>query len=381
MHRLVAGLLAYLVTVAPSTVAGQAPQLPSRDAGAFLDSIRTELKLPGLAVIVVRSDGEPRIYVSGVRRWGGDDLIQTTDRMHLGSNGKAITGTLIGALVEQKRMTFETTVSEVFPELVTTMRPEYRAVTVRQLMGHAAGIHPYTDLSEFGSFRRSTRDTTGQRLAFAKRILSEKPLFPPGSKHVYSNAGVALVGIMAERVTGRPYEALVDSLVFRPLGARARWGNPGLDSSPQPMGHAAARSGIKVIPATDEDYVMPPVIVPAGDASPTLGDYARFLQMHLRGLRGRDDGLESSTIQELHAAIAPADTAVDWAFGWGVVIRDGVRTHGHSGSAGAYIAITAIQPSKDVAIAFMTNIGGDGVLAQFSKLRPRLQQRLVASVP
>ena len=78
---LAAGVLACLVVVAPSTVAGQTPQLPSRDAGAFLDSIRTELRLPGLAVIIVRSDQEPRIHVSGVRRWGGNDLIQVTDRM------------------------------------------------------------------------------------------------------------------------------------------------------------------------------------------------------------------------------------------------------------------------------------------------------------
>src|SRR6202008_1896821 len=120
------------------------------------------------------------------------DSIRTIDRMHLGSNGKAITATMIGALVEQRRLTLETTLAQAFPELAATMRAEYRDATVRQLLGHSAGIRPYTDLREFGPFMRPASDLAAQRRAFAARVLSEKPLFAPGAKHQYSNAGVAL---------------------------------------------------------------------------------------------------------------------------------------------------------------------------------------------
>jgi CubicO group peptidase (beta-lactamase class C family) len=216
-----------------------------------------------------------------------------------------------------------------------------------------------------------------QRKLFVARLLSGKPLFPPGTKHVYSNAGVALAGIMAERLTGRPYEALVDSLVFEPLGGRARFGNPGTDSVAQPFGHVRSRGGAKVIDPRDVDYVVPQVITAAGDASVTLEDYGRFLQPHLRGLRGVDGLLKAATVKELHTPIAPVDTSNGYAAGWGVAIRDGVETHGHSGSGGAYIAITAIQPARDFAIAFLTNIGGDDVMAGFSKLRPVLTAKFL----
>ena len=366
MHCLAVVLVAALI--APASHA----QTPSQDELRFVDSIRTSQRLPALAVIVVRSDGEPLIVVTGERKFGGRDSLRATDRMHLGSNGKAITATLIGVLVEQGRLTFETTVADVFPELAATMRPEYRGVTVRQLMGHAAGVRPYTDLREFGSFMRSSGPAMEQRKLFVARLLSEKPLFPPGTKHVYSNAGVALAGIMTERLTGRSYEALVDSLVFRPLGGRARFGNPGTDSVAQPFGHVRSRGGVKIIDPRDRDYVVPQVITAAGDASVTLEDYGRFLQQHLRGLRGVDGLLKAATVRELHTPIAPVDTSAGYAAGWGVVIRDGVETHGHSGSGGAYIAITAIQPTRDFAVAFLTNIGGDDVMADFSKLRPVL---------
>jgi CubicO group peptidase (beta-lactamase class C family) len=379
MRRLRTAVGPVLFTLSALPAWSQTLSIPAREARTFVDSIRIALSLPGLVVIVARSEGTPEIIVTGVRKAGTGDSIQPTDRMHLGSNGKAITATMIGALVEQGRMTLETTLGETFPELVPSMRAEYRGATVRQLLGHAAGIRPYTDLREFGSFMRSTDDPVAQRKAFAARVLSEEPLFAPGTKHTYSNAGVALAGIMAERITGQPYETLVDSLVFRPLGGRARFGNPGADTAPQPFGHTRGRGKrARIIDPRDAEYVVPAVIVAAGDASVTLADYGKFLQMHLRGMRGIDGVLEATTIRDLHTAIAPVGTGTQFAAGWGFAItKDGLETHGHTGSAGAYIAIAAIQPTRDFAVGILTNIGGDDdVLPELSKLRTIVTQRL-----
>ncbi|MFL5582654.1 MAG: serine hydrolase domain-containing protein [Gemmatimonadaceae bacterium] len=379
MRRLGTGICTTLLALAPHPAWSQTLSIPPQEARHFVDSIRVALSLPGLVVIVARSDGAPAIIVTGVRKFGTTDSIQATDRMHLGSNGKAITATMIGALVEQGRLTFETTLAEAFPDLAPAMRAEYRGATVRQLLGHAAGVRPYTDLREFGSFMRSTGDPAAQRLAFAARVLSEKPLFVPGTKHAYSNAGVAIAGMVAERITGRPYETLVDSLVFRPLGGRARFGNPGTDAAPQPFGHARRRgSRARVIDPRDAEYVVPAVIAAAGDASVTLTDYGKFLQMHLRGMRGIDGVLKAATIKDLHTAIAPVDSGTHYGAGWGIAVtRDGFETHGHAGSAGAYIATAAIQPARDFAVAILTNIGGDDdVLPEVSKLRPIVTRRL-----
>jgi CubicO group peptidase (beta-lactamase class C family) len=378
-RRLAIGVCTILSTLTARSAWAQTLSIPTREARIFVDSIRTALSLPGLVVIIARSDGAPEIIVTGVRRVGTTDSIQVTDRMHLGSNGKAITATMIGALVEQRRLTFETTLAEAFPDLAPTMRAEYRAATVRQLLGHSAGIRPYTDLGEFGSFLRPTADTVAQRRAFAARVLSEKPLFTPGTKHTYSNAGVALAGMVAERITGRTYEKLVDSLVFRPLAGRARFGNPGTDTAPQPFGHTRARGNqLRIVDPRNVEYVVPAVIVAAGDASVTLMDYGKFLQMHLRGMRGIDGVLQAETIRELHTAIAPVDSGTKFGAGWGfAVTKDGFETHGHTGSGGAYIAIAAIQPTRDVAVAILTNIGGDDdVLPEVSKLRAIVMQRL-----
>jgi CubicO group peptidase (beta-lactamase class C family) len=379
MRRLATAVCTTLFTLTAQPARSQTLSISPREARVFIDSIRTALSLPGLVVIVARSEGSPEIIVTGVRKFGTGDSIQATDRMHLGSNGKAITATMIGVLVEQGRLTFETTLAEALPDLATTMRAEYRQATVRQLLGHSAGIRSYTDLREFGSFMRPTGDTAAQRRAFAARLLSEPSLFAPGTQHAYSNAGVALAGIVAERITGQPYEKLVDSLVFRPLGGHAQFGNPGTDAAPQPFGHTRGRgSQARIVDPRDVEFVVPPVITSAGDASVTLMDYGKFLQMHLRGMRGIDGVVKATTIRELHTAIAPVDSGTKFGAGWGfATTADGFETHGHTGSGGAYIAVAAIQPSRDFAIAILTNIGGnDDVLPAMAKLRAVITPRL-----
>src|SRR5688572_9310240 len=116
---------------------------PSIDLARFVDGERLAQKLPGLGAVVVRSDGPPRVYVSGERRIGKGDPITPADRMHLASLTKAITATLIGALAEKQLIKFETTIGQTFPELSAKIQPAYRDVSVRQLLTHTGGIAPY----------------------------------------------------------------------------------------------------------------------------------------------------------------------------------------------------------------------------------------------
>jgi CubicO group peptidase (beta-lactamase class C family) len=98
-------------------------------------------------------------------------------------------------------------------------------------------------------------------------------------------------------------------------------------------------------------YTTPLAIEPAGDASPSMADFGRFLQLHLRGLRGRDDILKATTIQDLQRNPGSA-------MGWAVTTWDGVESHQHFGSYGAYVAYAVIQPTRDIAVGAFTNLGG-----------------------
>jgi CubicO group peptidase (beta-lactamase class C family) len=332
---------------------------PSTDIAKFVNAERLAQQLPGLAAVIVRSEGPPRVYVSGERRIGTGDLIAPADRMHLGSLTKAITATLIGALAEKQVMTFETTIGQTFPELSATMQPAYRGVSVRQLLSHTGGIPPYRTRESLQGLLALKGTPTEQRSAFVARVLTEPSRFEPGTRHEYSNAGAAIAGAMAERIGGAPYRQLVQQLLFARLGGDAAFGNPGLAAEPQPWGHIRTFVGkvTEVAPA-NWVYTTPLAIEPAGDASPSVRDYGRFLQLHLRGLRGRDDVLKATTIQDLHRTIAPTTPGLGFALGWSVMPREGAESHEHTGSYGAYVAYVTVQPSRDVAVGVVTNLGG-----------------------
>jgi D-alanyl-D-alanine carboxypeptidase len=353
---------------------------PAMDLAGFLNGERLAQQLPGLTAVVVRSDGSPRVYVSGERRIGKGDLITPADRMHLGSLTKAITATLIGALVEKQLMTFETTIGQSFPELSAKIQPAYRDVSVSQLLSHAGGIPPYRTRESLQWLLTLKGTPSEQRYAFVERVLTEPPRFEPGTRREYSNAGGAIAGAMAERIGGSPYRLLVQQLVFARLGGQAAFGNPGLAAEPQPWGHIRLLGVVTEIAPANAVYATPLAIEPAGDASPSMPDYGRFLQLHLRGLKGRDDVLKATTIQDLHGKAAPNKPARGSVMGWAVMPRDGVESHEHVGSYGAYVAYATIQPSRDIAVAAFTNLGGGQDLrAAVGRVALRIAARVAAA--
>ena len=358
LRRVLACLTAVLVPCAAVSTLQERSLDRAAGLEEFVHAERRAQQLPGLAAVLVRSDSAPRVYVSGERRIGKGDLITTADRMHIGSLTKSITATLVGALAEKGLMTLDTTIGQAFPELSPKMQRAYGPVTVRQLLRHTAGIAPYGTNVLLLPMLGLKGTPTEQRYAFLQRVLAEAPRFDPGSRFEYSNAGAAIVGAMAERITGSPYRELVERLVFAPIGARVAFGNPGLAAEPQPWGHRRIAGAVAEVPPTAPLYTTPLAIEPAGDASPSLSDIARFLQLHLRGLKGQDDGLKARTIQELQGR-SPDGSQRGGAVGWNVMPRDGVESHEHFGSSGAYVAYATIQPSRDVAVGVFTNLGGD----------------------
>jgi CubicO group peptidase (beta-lactamase class C family) len=94
----------------------------------------------------------------------------------------------------------------------------------------------------------------------------------------------------------------------------------------------------------------------------SLEEYAHFLQVHLRGLKGRDMPLlKAATIKHLHTSpVSPPDR---YGLGWGLQDFDGAPASVHVGSAGTFYAITIIQATRDLGVAVFANAGGERATA------------------
>jgi len=188
-------------------------------------------------------------------------------------------------------------------------------------------------------------------------VLRNKPAGPVG-KGLYSNGGYAVAGAVAERITGESWESLVQARIFKPLGLSGSfaWSDaPDLD---QPWGHRETRRGTKPVDPRDGDERLPPIIWSGGSVELSLDDYARFLQLNLQGLEGRDTPLlKSATIKHIHTSpLSPPDK---YGLGWGLQDFDGVPASVHNGSAGTFFAVTIIEPTRDLGVAVFANAGGE----------------------
>ena len=178
-----------------------------RNLNALLEPVRAEAKLPALAAALVERGKLTVIGAVGRRRADSDEPVQRGDRFHIGSNGKAMTATLIAQLVEAGKLDWANMVAEVLPQIRRSIRREYWKATVEQLLTHRAGL-PEDRAPDPQVFPRLWALRADQRLQAAEIILQQTPVRKPGEKVVYSNGGYVVAGAIAEAVGGKVWEEL-----------------------------------------------------------------------------------------------------------------------------------------------------------------------------
>ena len=307
---------------------------------------------PGALAVRVTPDAMD-VQVRGLRRsQAGAAAVQPVDRFAAGSLTKSMTATLAAVLVQQRRLAWDSRLLDVLPELAATAQPAYAAVTLRDLLAHRSGLFAGDSEADLVQLPPLNGTPPQQRLQLVGWALARKPTITPGAGTEYSNGGYVAAAAMLERVAGRPYEQLLNKEVFAPLGAQVAFGAPG--STGGPWGHSS-RDGRNWTAWDPQDARVgaPDFANPAGGALVRGSDLGRFLQMHLRALRGTGGLLLSpESARELHRMVA-ADTALGWMAGKDL---KGQPLSWHNGSDDlSYSALMAVSADKGVAAAALVN--------------------------
>lgn len=370
------GLAALLVLAPAHPVRAGEPKYD--DLSAFLEPLRANAGLPALAAAVVMGGKIKTVGAVGVRKFGAKAPVTVDDRFHLGSCTKAITATLIAKLVEDGKLTWNTTPAEVFPELSESINEGFRSVTIRHLLCHRAGLPgesspPGMTLLQVHALPGSSRQ---QRLEYARLMLAAPPAYAAGSKYVYSNAGYAIAGAMAERVMDQPWETLMAEQVFGPLGITSAgfgaMGSPG--KIDQPWQHRLVDGKMLPIgPAPLADN--PPAIGPAGTVHMNVADWARFVADHVNEGRKKGRLLKPVTYRTIHKA----PFGGEYAYGWIVAPRPWAKGDAltHAGSNNSNYAVVWAAPKRGFAVLVMTNVAGGDVPAKADAIVGALIQKFL----
>lgn len=144
----------------------------------------------------------------------------------LASVSKSLTAATILKQVEQGRLALDARVLDVLdylrPPGGELRDPRWREITIEMLLYHEGGWDRTTSGDPLTWEERVAR-AMHVRPPVSPEVLARymlgQPLdFTPGTKAVYSNFGYLLLGLVVERVSGRPYTETVQALTLGPMG-------------------------------------------------------------------------------------------------------------------------------------------------------------------
>ena len=311
--------------------------------------LRDEFNLPA---VWVAADIEDKIEaaVVGVKKWGNPTPATLDDKLMVASVSKVMAGLWIATLVDEGKLTYETKVLDVLPELQTDCLPEHSDVTLGQLLTHTAGV--VRDAKDMPT-ALTLEQYPAERLRQARYILSTPSPTASKGKEVYSNNGLTLAATMAERVAGEPYEVAAGRFYRERLGL-ASWGVWAMnlpDDLSLPWLHSMPDNA--PIPQSPQSKAFH-FVRPSGSAHCTIADMVRF-------------GLIATNATQLSKSILPPNV---WATVTAPVPNtsttllsfrsDGERAaFNHSGSLSVTSSSLLVIPEWKVSVAVHTNATGD----------------------
>ncbi len=189
---------------------------PTEQVDTFLANLASERE-PGIAVLAAQNG---RVILERTR--GVTDLktlrpIDGRTNFRLASVTKPFTAAAVMLLARDGKLRYEDRLTDVFPDF-----PEYgRAITIRNILNHTSGLPDYEDLMPP---RNASLPVEQVQIKDAEvlELLKREPAgkFAPGTKWAYSNSGYVLLGLVVEKISGRPFAEFLRDRIFIPLNMK-----------------------------------------------------------------------------------------------------------------------------------------------------------------
>ena len=169
---------------------------------------------PGAAVLVVK-DGQ----VVFERGYGVRDLktlsrIDAITNFRLASLTKQFTAMAVMLLVHDGKIHYDDRLSDIFSDFA-----EYgRNISIRNLLNHTSGLLDYENLMPKVSADVSIEENQIKDHAVLELLEHQNSTkFDPGNRWNYSNSGYVLLGLIIEKVSGKPFGQFLHDRIFTPL--------------------------------------------------------------------------------------------------------------------------------------------------------------------
>ncbi|HSH05082.1 MAG TPA: serine hydrolase domain-containing protein [Anaerolineae bacterium] len=319
---------------------------------AYIEEQMDENQIPGVSYAIVYQ-GEVAVSDGfGVRSLDTDEPVDADTLFHIGSTQKSMTAMLIGSLVSDGVLEWDTPVVEVYPAF--SFGDNTESVTVRHLLGMSGGI----DEDDEGGFDLEN----GSGADVVTYIAELEPIGAPDEEFSYSNLSSALVGYTAVMANGGAngdmvdaYNNLLRARVLDPIGMERT--TPSVSTARADANHAVSHvlDGDSMVVADSYDFDGDP-LTPSGNLKSSANEMALYILTQL------NQGTAPNGTQIVDAEVAQEmwepNTEIGegtYALGWEVIEYEGVTVITHGGAYDNFMSVLAFIPDLEVGLVILVN--------------------------
>ncbi|HJR72927.1 MAG TPA: serine hydrolase [Luteimonas sp.] len=337
------------------------------DFDAYVESVRKQFDVPGIAVAIVQ-DGKivlERGY--GVRELGKNAQVDANTLFAIASNTKAFTAASLSILADEKKLSLDDRVIDHLPWFQMSDPYVTREMRIRDLLVHRSGLSLGAgDLLFWPATTYSTREIA-ERLRYVPLTGNFR------SQYAYDNILYGVAQLVIEKASGQSYEQFLRSRIFGPLGMEdTRFNSDSIKPGDNvAIGHAKSDfKDLKPVPMMSWSNVAA-----AGGIYSSVHDLTKWMNVQLNGgvISGEGDNAKrlfsAKRQKEMWSIVTPIPIGeasvpelapampnfLGYGEGWNLSDYRGQKLAWHTGGWPGMVSRLTLVPSKKIGVIVLTS--------------------------
>lgn len=350
-----------LISIYGCTQNASTPAFVKDSLDNYVERALKEWNLPGLAICIVK-DGEVIFKSYGVKELGKADKVDENTLFMIGSNTKAMTGTALAMLQEQKKLSLDDKVTKWLPNFKMKDPLITKELNIRDLLCHRIGMETFQ-----GDFMYWTSNLTDKQAI--EKFSKLTPTYSFRTKWGYTNAAFVVAGEVINAASGKTWASFLTDSIFKPLGMNRTIALS--KDLPSATNKAAAHTLDHDQKLIVIDYCNIDNLAPAGSVSSSVSDMSKWVLALLQNGKLNDKQVipnnAISQTRQPHSIMGnsghPFNKMNFGLYGLGWVLNDynGKRLISHTGGVNGFVTSVTLVPEDKLGIVVLTNSDQNGL--------------------
>lgn len=177
------------------------------------EKVYAQSKVPGI-LIATLIDGKKKYYNFGFADTDKKIKFDSSTVFEIGSITKTFTAFILAKVLKDKGISDTSSIIKYVPDSVQT-NSSLAGISFLSLMNHTSGL-PRLPVDIFSTVKNQLQPYENYSKEKLYHYLTKATIHPTG-KSEYSNLGAGLAGILAENISHKSYEELLEQNIFKPF--------------------------------------------------------------------------------------------------------------------------------------------------------------------